>query len=314
VVRDVGRAADNFAEGSSRGGGPATPGLLLRKSHELFREGKLDAAMAVCDDIVTGYRGKQELAVRVAVARALFVKSEVFSAKDLAQEELNALDELLVFLRGEPEPELHLWFARALFNRASALMQWGRLDEAVDVTRELVEVFDHEEHPGVLGPTAGLLLNAGMMLVARKENQRALRLFETVLERLDGISERGAQKLVVHAAINKAVALGRLGRLDEATAANESVMSMGEPAIEALDDIADSAARSDGPAARERLAWTLMVRAAAIGALGRREETLAAVDDIIDRFRDDQSPFVQSVVWVARRGRGEVLDQGRGAR
>ncbi len=154
-----------------------------------------------------------------------------------------------------------------------------------------------------------LLLTEGIALSeqAQVDQEQALSVFELLASRLQGATDPRLRKLSVHAQIRTGIVLNRLGRFEEAIAANERIFFLGEPAIAALDEVAADIERRGGSFAREQLAWTLIARAAVIGQLQRRDETLAAVNDIIERFQNDDSPFIQGIVSMAREGREEVL-------
>jgi tetratricopeptide (TPR) repeat protein len=150
------------------------------------------------------------------------------------------------------------------------------------------------------------LLNSGIALSNRSLSDQALPVFGLVASQLRDARDPGLRKLRVHAQIQTGVALNRLGRFAEAAATNEEILAVGAPAVEALEEVAARKEQQAGDDARAQLAWILFAKAVALGNLQRREESLAALDEVIRRFENDDLAFVRGMVDMAREARKEV--------
>jgi tetratricopeptide (TPR) repeat protein len=88
------------------------------------------------------------------------------------------------------------------------------------------------------------------------------------------------------ALINKAVALDRLGREEEA---------LGD-----YDDVIQRVGDTDDPELLELLAWAMYNKSAALHKLERTEELLGVLREIVDRFDAVEEPDLREL-WSSRR-------------
>jgi hypothetical protein len=185
---------------------------------------------------------------------------------------------------------------------AVSLLRESQLDDCVEELDRVRRIFQGESHSRLLGPMADLMLKAGRMLITSGHPQEALTLFDAIRERWADSPAPPVQKRVAHANFWAAIALGELGRFEDAVRANEAVMYLGEPAIAALNEIGKLVSRSQADANRQLFAWTLLARAGAEKGPGEHDRSSATMAEIIDKFRDDVSPMVQLAVSEARQG------------
>jgi tetratricopeptide (TPR) repeat protein len=113
--------------------------------------------------------------------------------------------------------------------------------------------------------------------------------------RVGEASEPAVREQVAKTLFNKGVALGRLGRFEEAVAVYDEVVARFGEASE--------------PAVREQVANALINKGAALGRLGRFEEKLAVYDDVVARFGQAREPAVREQVASALFNKGLALTQ-----
>lgn len=169
---------------------------------------------------------------------------------------------------------------------------------------KLLAALERDTDPTALAEVGHRVLKAGDQWCGRNRFDLGVILYRAIIDRFDGIDDPDLQQLSVHALLSAAEALTVLGLLDEAADAQEAIFKYGDAAVAALDEAAIWLEKTDF---REKLAWVLMAKAITLGALQRRDETLAALDEVIERFQTDESPIIQEIVAKAHEGREEVL-------
>ena len=282
-------------------------GVLLKAARALRHQDRTDEAIAAYDDVVARFGGHQSVEVRLVVSGALFAKAELLTLKELPGRALCALEEVIRRYQGASEAQLRLHVVRAQFMKAWVYVRTGQLDEAINATEALVKLFTCEDEMAVVVQAGDLVQKAGLMLSSRSETEGALKCFRTLAERGQRATGFPLQKLAVEAQINAGMTLARLGKFEEAVEANEAVFAMGDPALEVLKEIGERAGNAESGAAAERVAWTMLARAAVFGQLHRKDEALTALDGLITRFEDGSSALMQAIVSMARRAREELL-------
>ena len=129
---------------------------------------------------------------------------------------------------------------------------------------------------------ARALLERGVALWQRHQNEDALAIFNELLERFGEARSPELVEQVANALVNKGVALGVLNRLDEALAACDEVLHR-------FDDSAT-------PKLPRQVARALVVKSAVLRDLNRLDEALAACDEVLHRFDDSATPELQEQV------------------
>ena len=104
--------------------------------------------------------------------------------------------------------------------------------------------------------------------------------------RFGAAGELPLHEAVATALYNKAVALGAVGRSEEAIAANDDMVMRFGAASE--------------PALRKQVANALVNKAGVLGALGRSGEAVAICDDVIARFGAAAEPALREVAATAK--------------
>jgi tetratricopeptide (TPR) repeat protein len=298
------------------------PKLSYNKGYALYQLGRLDEAVAVCDGLIAAHSRESALQARLLAAEAMGLKRSALGRAHRDEDVLVAIDELLARFGDATEPELREKVARALAKKTTCLLEAGRADEAIAVTDELILRLDTETDPAAVAQLAEILLKARAQLFAAKrldlqrllpERMRqkrfgqALKISASLVTRLRNAADPTLTTLMVHAQISTASSLSRLGHLKQAMAAYDEIFDLGEPAITALEEIANRAEQTDAPYMREQLAWALLARASIIGRLNRREEAVDAFNQVINRLQADKDPIARLILRLARKGREEAL-------
>jgi hypothetical protein len=178
----------------------------------------------------------------------------------------------------------------------------GQFYDELGSDHELLGALKSAVDSTALATAAERVISSGDRSCRENHLDHGLLLYRAVVNRFQGTNEFPLQSLSVQALLRSGAALTR--RLEEAADANQAIFKYGEGAVAALDAYAVWYEQRGN---RERLAWTLMAKAIAIGALQRRDETVRALNDVIARFQGETSPVIQAIVAKAQEGLNEVL-------
>ncbi len=217
--------------------------------------------------------------------------------------------------------------AKALFDKAVALDNGKRAEEAMVAYDELASLFGTSDSPFVHGLIAKTLVNKGVALSALNRPEEALAAYDEVMRRFGESEAPALREGVAMALVNKGAALSALNRPAEALAAcDEVVRRFGESeapalrqgvakslgnkgvtlsklnrpaeALAASDEVMRRFGESEEPALREGIAMALVNKGVALDKLNRPEEALTACDEVVRRFGESEAPTL--LEWVAR--------------
>jgi tetratricopeptide (TPR) repeat protein len=294
---------------------------LYARSHQLSELNRSAEAVTGCVELIDSYGDDERPPAQLKVAQALGLKAHVLAKAGNVEGALAVDDELLARFEDAVDADLRERVARTLLHKTSLLLRAGRSDEAVAASELLVTRFESETDPKLIAQVGDHLLKAAATLLAGKRRQailawvdranhgrldQGLRILDVVAAHLRDAATPELRELVVSALLERSSALARLGHLPQAFKVYDEVLNLGEPAIAPLENLANRAEQSDGSYARERAVSALFSRAVILQGLGHRDETLAAVDDIIERFEHDKSPLTKILVKKAREQRQEI--------
>lgn len=260
------------------------------------REGEL----AALDELLERFGASRDPHVELTVARAMYNKGLLLRDMGSRAQAASLLEE--VFRRYVAEPpmrEPYLPF-RALYAALVCFAGIGDIVGAIRCTDDLIAALASAPTDLARVEVGSRLTRAGEILCHRNAHADALRAFGAVEKKLSTASDPDSRAWAVRAQLGAGMALSRAGRAAEAREVNNRIFTVGEPALIALDGMYREVEEAGGAGSRERLAWLLLMKAGVLEALGRDEDRVAALREIVARFGADSSSFVRQVVAAAR--------------
>ena len=196
--------------------------------------------------------------------------------------------------RNEDENEqAELLAAKEIFDKADALKNQNRPEEALSAFDEVVRRFTESEMPIVSRLVAMALIERGFTLDDLDRPEDALVAFDEVVRRFGDSDVPDLLKSVTMALVIKGVRLGMLNRPEDA--------------LVAFDEVVHRFGDSDVPDLLESVATALSGRGHALGNLDRLEDALAAFDEVVHRFGDSDVPDLLESVATALVSKGHAL-------
>jgi tetratricopeptide (TPR) repeat protein len=233
-----------------------------------------------------------------------------YSLKELGQfgPSIVVWDEVVQRFGGdEGSPVLRALVEQALGAKAELLGATGQHAEAIVLSDALIARIGDEADPKQLSRLADGLAATGAALIGEGRYEEAIVTLDELVDRFQAASEPELRRPVALALTNKVMALGRLGCGDEAERVFEDLVTrFGEEALVMFDESAKRFANASEPAAREQVASALYRKAWVLGDLGRKDEALSVLDELIARFEDDENANIQNVVSGAHEAREEM--------
>jgi tetratricopeptide (TPR) repeat protein len=252
-------------------------------------------------------RGLDPSAARIEAAQALVDRGIAFMVAGRPMEAVAAYDEVLLRFGDADSPRLAEQAARALVEKAFALALNDRDAEAIVLTNALIARLREDRAPHQPFLLAAALLNKGQALFNQGRCEEAVEVYDTLIAYYQDTHEPALRRCLALALVNKSEALGQLGSAEEAVAVfDELVAHYADDAIEALDEAAARFKTATDSGLREQLVAVLYKRALVFAALHRHVEAAAAIDELIARFPDDDSPLISHVVSLAHDIRDEL--------
>ena len=196
--------------------------------------------------------------------------------------------------RNEDENEqAELLAAKEIFDKADALKNQNRPEEALSAFDEVVRRFTESEMPIVSRLVAMALIERGFTLDDLDRPEDALVAFDEVVHRFGDSDVPDLLKSVTMALVIKGVRLGMLNRPEDA--------------LVAFDEVVHRFGDSDVPDLLESVATALSGKGHALGNLDRLEDALVAFDEVVRRFGDSDVPDLLKSVAQALVSRGFIL-------
>jgi tetratricopeptide (TPR) repeat protein len=278
------------------------------KAIALLRLGRWEAAVAVDDELSTRFADATEPELTETVARALCNKAAALCKGQQIERSVDVWGEVVERYGEATSPPLRRLVARALSEKAELLMLTGRRDEAIGLAEEMIARAGDATDPQSMVLVARGLAAKGAALVAEDRYEEGIVVLNSLVDRFEDSAELGLRGQVALALVNKVLALERLGRIEEAERVQQDVLTrFGEEALSVFEAHTGHCENAPGPHGREQLASALYSQAWFLGALGRTEEALPMLTDIIERFEGEQNPTIQTAVARARAVREEII-------
>ena len=192
------------------------------------------------------------------------------------------------------DEQAELLAAQEMYDKAVALQNQNRLEEALSVFDEVVRRFAESEMPMVSRLVAIALVRSGLTLNDLDRPEDELTAYDEVVRRFGDSETPALLELVAMALVSKGGVLGDLDQLeDELTAYDEVVRRFGD---------------SETPVLSEWVAPALFGKGGVLGDLDRLEDALAAFDEVVRRFGDSETSVLLELVARALVEKGFMLD------
>ena len=180
--------------------------------------------------------------------------------------------------------------AQALFNRAVALSDLKRDEEAIALYDQLIAAYANDKAPTLRAWVARTILNKAVTLGQMGENDEAIALYDQLIAAYADDKTQAFREQVAKAMGNKAVRLGQMGKNDEE--------------IALYDQLIAAYADDKATALCEPVARAMLNKAITIGKMGRNDEEIALYDQLIAAYADDTAPAIIEIVANAVNGAG----------
>ncbi len=275
----------------------------------------VDELLARCDDASDPDPGRRGL-----VAAALGVRALRLLSADRGEDAAAALEELLTRFESEVDVRTRELIADVVLTVARALRGWPRRPSragqiALHGLAALTSRFRAARRSAVAARSGALQRVAGERLgvvgdlVRRRVtlvgdadayvrgHEQALRVCDAVIDRFGGDPSLAAARLLARAQLDRASTMAELGRIRQGVLSLTRATSAGEPAAAGFASLAKRAERSASSDARATQAASLFGRMAT---MDDPATMIAALDDFIRRFHQEENLRLRMVVWFAR--------------
>lgn len=210
-------------------------------------------------------------------------------------------------------PVLREVVGKALRKRAELLAAIGQRAEAVVLTDALIARVGDGDDPEQLSLLADGLATKGAALVGEGRHEEGIMVLDQLIGRFEDANDPELRIQVALALRNKEVALLQLGRAEEAQSVHDDMVTrFGEDALAGFDEIGRRYAQADEPQMRELLVSMLHGKAMLLSDLGRQDEAVPVLTELIARFDDDVNTNIQMIVADSREVRERMLAGGGG--
>jgi tetratricopeptide (TPR) repeat protein len=317
---------------------------LYRKAFCLHRIEREEEALATYEELAARYRGAQEFGAQLS--RALFHQASTLVRLGRPEEAITVWEELQERYGDATEPPLAMGLAAAFEGKAAALRRLERPDEALGSYDDLIIRFSDSTFPvlrhradsalsekvfvllllrryeeAIVVANAAVarlreahdadalaiaVLNLGGALANEGRFDEAVGVYDALIDQLADSDSPELRGRLILAISNKVEALTMLGRGEEAVSLHAVMLErFGDEVPRAF---AQAAARNEHEeTAKAVVAGLLLKEALVLAELDRTQEALIAVNNLVDRFRDEEGENFARVMAVARELREQLL-------
>jgi len=276
---------------------------LVFKARCLLTMGQTEKGLAILAEVIDRFGESRDRGVANLVATAMFNRAA--RLRDCGRHPDAVLGWRKTFdrFRREPPTDDPALPFRALLAAVQILLIDGCLQDALETARTLIACLEEDRSEDLIREIARMAIRAGNTFHHHQAYEQALEVYNDVESRLARASTDRLRALAVSAHLHAGFTLARQGQIASAISASKDVFRLGEPALIALQEMADDA--SEEPSTHQRAAWALLMRALLLGELRREEEARAGFRHITEVFSNDDSPLVRAFVTVAREALAE---------
>lgn len=242
-------------------------------------------ALAACEDLIRQFGGHEEWAF--VVASALTIKGTLLRHIGNLDDAIAACDEAVARFGGSDLPGFRTVVCMGLANKAAAHREARRPADALETCSYINERYGADDLVEVQEWVAVALTECGWAYASAGKKEKAIAAWDRVVARYGSEGPR-FHDAVVAAVAAKSIHLVRVG--DTASA------------LVASADLARRFGDSDDPFVRGNVAEVLARRPELLIQLGRADDALAAVEDVVGRFSTLlDSLKLQWVEWTKAR-------------
>lgn len=295
----------------------------LREQATLARQAdRATLALASYDEVIARYGDAWEHELLAPVVRTLHDKAELLNTLGRHEQAITTFDELIERFTDEPPADAPLIALGARYGRAFALRQLKRDEQAVAACRELIDRYDSDERVFAREVVVSALSLQRNVAAAAKDVDAVLALDDAILARLRGALAPERRMRLAKALADKVWWLARADRIDEAVAAIDELracFAAERDDEDTAEQIAAALLRSGTamldfgapPHPSEALGRAVRLARSAVPSITRRRrrmrESIAAVEPVIDRYRDASEPRLRSLALEAGFHKGSAL-------
>lgn len=250
----------------------------------------VEHSLALNEQVISTYGSSSDRDLRQHVAWAMVNKGIDLNTLGKPDAAIETYRELLDRIPQSP-PFLQP-LAQGLMNWAITLGELGRHTEEKESYDRIQQLLSDVEDESTQRLLAWSFINKGIQLAAEEDYDRAIDLFDAVLQRWWTPTLSPATPMGVHEALAAALR-HRAG----------SLMALRQPeaAIVDADRAIDRYLGAGDPGMEEEIAWAMLIKAAALEALRRPDEALRTFESLIARYRRSSGAQVRVAVASARR-------------
>ena len=268
--------------------------LLLKESF-LYKKGKWEKALEVCDDVICKLKAEKEgFFSEESISKVFLAKGNCLRNLDRLEEAIVAYDQVIREFGKVKKLSLQESTMKALVGEGDCLVKLvnkeGNLrrlhyrEKAIAVYDEVIHMEGVAKQLALREQVAKALMGKGNVLSDKEE---ALAAYDEVIHRYGKSKELALREQVAKALLNKADLLSKLDRCGEAfTVYDEVICWFGHETEYQF---------------RESVIKALFNKGACLSKLGRWEEALIAYDSIIHRFEKAQESLIHEYVIRARK-------------
>ena len=188
--------------------------------------------------------------------------------------------------------QAELLAAQEIYDKAVALQNQNRPEEALAAFDEVVRRFGDSDVPILLEPVATALFFKGLTLRDLDRLEDALVAFDEVVRRFGDSDVPDLLESVATALVFKGLTLDDLDRLEDA--------------LVAFDEVVHRFGDSDVPDLLESVTKALVSKGFTLVRLNRLEDALASLDEVVRRFGDSESPVFRMATEFALLMKGDL--------
>jgi tetratricopeptide (TPR) repeat protein len=270
--------------------------------------------------------------------RALLQRGLVRESLGDNQKALSDYDTVVSFSEAASDTarEIAAW---ALHRKGLLLQRLGELEDALATFRALEDTFAGDGAIEVKRLVAAALVSAAGAREELGQDNEVVRLAEDLVSRFGSENDSEIRLDIARVLAKQAIALDRMGKLDDALAAYDDLLGHLDArlldvdsrshqhlawglanktsslvtaerfaeVISAAEETRGRFGTCDDPSLRAAVATALINRARSFDALGRKDEELAAYEEVIALYESAREPQLEALVLLARINRAAVL-------